>query len=301
MMPQISHTTSEPPRDRGGAGGARGAGHRVPRRGDHRVGQRVVRDPAAPDRAAADHDHAPLGGHPLPADRDPRRAGLPRRRTRPPGDQRRRGDRRSRCPLLRRHDADLRPAAWPASAHDPGPGAHPAPLLVLGEPRLAGPGRHRPAAHRGAPQRGRRPRSRARLPRSTSIRCPTPRRCNERSTGPTGTTSRSTWFDALADPRQGEPLVADIPRGHDRRTPAAHHRGDASAGVRRARARRGRGRMAVREHPVAGPGPDGPCRRGRGHAPGAPRSESPAGGRCAGLLARGGGAPARDCSACEPR
>ena len=38
---------------------------------DHRVRQRVVRDPAPPDGAAADHDHAPLGGHPVPADRDP--------------------------------------------------------------------------------------------------------------------------------------------------------------------------------------------------------------------------------------
>ena len=31
--------------------------------------QRVVRDPAPLDRAPADHDHAPLGGHALPADR----------------------------------------------------------------------------------------------------------------------------------------------------------------------------------------------------------------------------------------
>ncbi len=33
--------------------------------------------------------------------------------------------------------------------------------LVLGEPRLTGAGRDRPAAHRGPPQRGGRPRSRA--------------------------------------------------------------------------------------------------------------------------------------------
>ena len=46
------------------AGRARRAGHRVPGRGHHRVGQRVVRDPAPPDRAAARDDHAPLGAAP---------------------------------------------------------------------------------------------------------------------------------------------------------------------------------------------------------------------------------------------
>ena len=43
------------------------------------------------------------------------------------------------------------------SHDDPGPRAHAAPLLVLGEPRLAGAGRDRAAAHRGPAQRGRRP------------------------------------------------------------------------------------------------------------------------------------------------
>ena len=43
---------------------SRRAGHRVPGRDHHRLGKRVVRDPSPPDRAAADHDHAPLGRHP---------------------------------------------------------------------------------------------------------------------------------------------------------------------------------------------------------------------------------------------
>ena len=64
----------EPPRDRCAARRAWCSRHRVPGGGDDRIRQRVVRDPAPPDRAPTDHDDAPLGGDPLPADRHRRRA-----------------------------------------------------------------------------------------------------------------------------------------------------------------------------------------------------------------------------------
>ena len=63
-----------------GAGRRPGAGHRAARRGDHRLGLRVVRDAALPGRGAAGDGHAQVGRHALPADRRPRRPALPRRR-----------------------------------------------------------------------------------------------------------------------------------------------------------------------------------------------------------------------------
>ena len=63
-------------RGRTGAGRSRRAGHRVPRRDDHRLGFGVVRDPAVPGGAAAHPDHPALGAHRVPADRRPERAAL---------------------------------------------------------------------------------------------------------------------------------------------------------------------------------------------------------------------------------
>ncbi len=268
---------------------------------DHRLRQRVVRDPAPPDRAAADHDHAALGGHPLPADRHPRRARLPRRRARPSRGHRDRRDRRPGRPLLRRHDADLRPPARPAPPDDPGPGAHAAPQLVLGQPRLAGPGGDRPAAHRGPAQRGRRPRPGAGRGLRPPARCPIAEALQRAIDRTDRHDVESTWFDALAAPDKAEPLVGDVPRGDDRRAPAADRRGAAGAGLRRGRARGRRRRLAVREPPVAGARADGSHRRRRRDAPGTPRPRPPAGGRRARLLAGGGGPPARRSSACGPR
>ena len=210
----------QPPRDRRGAGGPRRAGHRVPGGGHHRVRERLVRDPAPPHRAAAGHDHAALGGDALPADRHPRRAGLPRGRPRPPRSHRDRGDRRPGRPLVRRHDADLRPPARPAPADDPGPGPHAAPELVLGEPRLAGPVGHRAAAHRGPAQRGRRPRpgsGRGLRPPPAALRRGPP--AGHRPDRPPR--RRVDLVRRPRRPRQGEPLVGDLARGDDRRaTPA---------------------------------------------------------------------------------
>ncbi len=90
-------------------------------------------------------------------------------------------------------------------------------------------------------------------------------------------------------PRQGEPLVAHVPRGDDRRAPAASRRRTTRAGVRRDRAGRRRRRLAVRERPVAHPGLGGSRRRRRRDATGPSRSRAPAGRGCARLLARGGG------------
>ena len=111
----------QPPRDGRRAGERRRAGHGVPGGGDHRLRQRVVRDPAPPHRASAGHDHASLGWHPLPADRHRRRPGLSRGCPGPRRGHRDRRDRRARRPLVRRHDADLRPPAGPPPPDDPRP------------------------------------------------------------------------------------------------------------------------------------------------------------------------------------
>ena len=66
-----------------------GAGHRASCCGDHRVGQRLVRDASPPRRGPAD-DGVPALGHDdaVPADRHRRRAALPGRRARPRRDRR---------------------------------------------------------------------------------------------------------------------------------------------------------------------------------------------------------------------
>ena len=55
---------------------------RLPSRRHHRVGVGFVRDAALPDRATAGDGDAALGPQPGPADRDPRRAAVPRGRGR---------------------------------------------------------------------------------------------------------------------------------------------------------------------------------------------------------------------------
>ena len=77
---RVSEHLEQPSRRRRGAGRRSGAGHRAARRGDHRIGERQLRDAAPPHRRAAGDDHAALGADALPADRDPRCARVPRRR-----------------------------------------------------------------------------------------------------------------------------------------------------------------------------------------------------------------------------
>ena len=74
-------------------------------------GQRQLRDAALPRRGAAGDGHAPVGGHPLPAHRHPRRPALARRGSASP--RRRPGARggRPRRPHLPRDDAGLRRAS----------------------------------------------------------------------------------------------------------------------------------------------------------------------------------------------
>ena len=145
-----------PAADRRRAPRGRGAGHRVPRRGDRRRRLAVVRDDPLPDGAGADHDLPELGLHPHPADRDQERAGLPghharRARECRTGDR----DRRRQRHHLRRDDDRLRAAARPAAPAGAGARADAAPQLLLGAPGDADSRDHRPAADRGPAQRSR--------------------------------------------------------------------------------------------------------------------------------------------------
>ena len=129
---------------------------------DHRLGERLLRDPAVPGRSPAGDDHAAMDRHPLPADRDHQRPALPGRLPRLPGNRR---------PVLRHRsgggvhlpgpDAPVRGGGAPAAALDPpGAGAHPAPVLLLDPPGDAGAGRPGSSARGRAAQPGGMPRHR---------------------------------------------------------------------------------------------------------------------------------------------
>ena len=123
--PTLLAPPAEPPRGGPGARRRAGAGGRAAGRDHHRLGIGQLRDAALPRRGAPRDGHAPLGAQPLPADRHPRRARLPRRLT----GHRRRGehgarpagarDRRARRPHLPRDDADLRRGRRPPHAAHP--------------------------------------------------------------------------------------------------------------------------------------------------------------------------------------
>ncbi len=111
-----------------------------------------------------------------------------------------RRDRRPRHPVLRRHDAYIRTPARATPADDPRPGAHPAALLLLGEPDLARSGRDRPAADRRSAQRGGRPRSRAGRGIRICVRSPIWRRSGGRWTEPIQTASNRRGSNASRRP-----------------------------------------------------------------------------------------------------
>ena len=111
-------TVPAPALPRGGRrhpAGQRRADGRAAGRGDHRQRIGVVRDAPLPHRAPAGHGHPPVGGHPHPADRRPRRAALPGRQRHAAG--RRQPPLRHRRPRrahLRGDDAPVR-RRWPGS------------------------------------------------------------------------------------------------------------------------------------------------------------------------------------------
>ena len=148
--------------------GLRRADHRAARRRDPRLGLGVVRDDALPHRAAAGDDRAALGGQPHPADRDPRRAALPRRVRRDAArrEPRLRHRRAGRADLPR-DDAALRAGRRAAPAGDRRRRrAHAAAVEPVGLARHARARRARAAARRVAGARGRLRRARHR--RATS-------------------------------------------------------------------------------------------------------------------------------------
>ena len=114
-----------------------GAADRAAGRGDHRLGERLLRDAAAPGGGAAGDGLPPVGDpHPLPAHRHRRRAALPSGRARLAGrGQPAHRDRRTRHPHLRRDDAALRGRGRAPKPPDRGSArAHPAPVVALAEP-----------------------------------------------------------------------------------------------------------------------------------------------------------------------
>ena len=131
----------------------RRAGHRVSRRRHRRFGQPVVRADPLSDRALAGDDLPALALHLHPAHRHPQRVGVSDCRAGDAGKHR--GDHRDRRrgrADLRRHDARLCQGARPDAPAHSGARADPAPLLLLGAPGHADPGRDRRAADRRAAQ-----------------------------------------------------------------------------------------------------------------------------------------------------
>ena len=123
---RLAVDTSEEPRGNGRrAARKRRTGRRVPRVDRHRRRQPVVRDDPRAGRAAAGDDLPAVGRHAAPSRlrltmcwrylvRGARPAGGSRRRVR---------NRRTRGGVLRRDDARVREAAWPATPADTGAGA----------------------------------------------------------------------------------------------------------------------------------------------------------------------------------
>ena len=117
--------------------------HRLRNRNDRAAGRGggrfrfgVVRDDPPSHRPTAGNDNPQVGAQQDPAHRHPRCAALPGRRSDLSGaGVAHLGHRRTRCPGVRRHDADLRRGGRSATAAHPGiAGADPADRRAVGRP-----------------------------------------------------------------------------------------------------------------------------------------------------------------------
>ena len=129
----------------------------------HRSRLGVVRDGPPPDQPPARHDHAQVGAQQDPADRRARRPALPHRGGDRAGRIPKLGHRRSRCPRIRRDDADLCRGRRAPPTLDPGTAVADADdCELVGRPGDADPAGARTPACRVAAQRRRRQRTRHR-------------------------------------------------------------------------------------------------------------------------------------------